>query len=113
GAVLDPSARPTPQSLGVPTSNDVERVFARALAIDPRDRYQDVGTFWDDLERLVGCHTPRVERNQSALDSQPPADALVPELALPDLAAQKRRERAQAPTVAIAEALSEPTPAPT
>ncbi|HEX6767464.1 MAG TPA: serine/threonine-protein kinase [Polyangiaceae bacterium] len=110
GAVLDPTARPTPRNLGVATSDDVERVFQRALAVDPRDRYQDVGVFWDDLEKLAGCHTPRIERTQSALDSQPPAEALVPELALPDLSAQKRRERAQAPTVAFVDAPVEPLP---
>ncbi len=110
GAVLDPSQRPTPRALGVATSDEVDRVFARALAIDPRDRYRDVGAFWDDLERLVGCHTPSIERSRSALESVPPPHALVPELDLPDPAAKKRRERAQAPTVAFDDAPLESLP---
>lgn len=46
---LDASTRPTPGALGVRFSQDVEAVFERALALDPRDRFPDIGTFWTSL----------------------------------------------------------------
>jgi serine/threonine-protein kinase len=49
GTVLDPHRRPTPGSEGVIVSDDVERVFAKALALDPRFRYADAGVFWNAL----------------------------------------------------------------
>jgi serine/threonine-protein kinase len=49
GTVLDPARRPTPGSEGVVVSDQVERVFAKALALDPRERYADAGVFWNEL----------------------------------------------------------------
>jgi serine/threonine protein kinase len=49
GAILDVSRRPTPGSEGVIVSDEVEAVFARALAVDPRDRHADAGVFWNEL----------------------------------------------------------------
>ncbi len=49
GAALDPRRRPTPRNEGLPASDAVEGVFAKALAVDPRDRYQDAGAFWRAL----------------------------------------------------------------
>jgi serine/threonine-protein kinase len=49
GTVLDERRRPTPGSEGVIVSDDVERVFEKALALDPRRRYADAGVFWNEL----------------------------------------------------------------
>jgi serine/threonine protein kinase len=49
GTVLDPNRRPTPGSEGAIVSDEVERVFLKALALDPRDRYNDAGVFWNEL----------------------------------------------------------------
>ena len=49
GTVLDPNRRPTPGSEGVIVSDEVERVFTKALALDPRERYADAGVFWNEL----------------------------------------------------------------
>jgi serine/threonine-protein kinase len=46
---LDPKRRPTPRNHAVALSDEVEAVFARALAVDPRERYPDVGAFWREL----------------------------------------------------------------
>lgn len=54
GSAIDPGRRPTPRTEGVDVSESVERVFAKAVAVDPRDRYQDVGQFWTDLHRAAG-----------------------------------------------------------
>lgn len=54
GTILDPARRPTPRTLGLPVSDAVEAVFQRALALDPRERTQTVGEFWDSLTAALG-----------------------------------------------------------
>ena len=49
GTILDPNRRPTPGSEGVIVSDEVEAVFEKALALDPRMRYADAGVFWNEL----------------------------------------------------------------
>ena len=66
GSAIDPGRRPTPRNEGVDVPDAVESVFARAVAIDPRDRYQDVGVFWTDLHRAAGMR-------EGALSIPPPS----------------------------------------
>jgi serine/threonine-protein kinase len=54
GTVLDESRRPTPRNENVVVSDEVERVFSLALAVDPRNRTKDIETFWNDLELAMG-----------------------------------------------------------
>jgi eukaryotic-like serine/threonine-protein kinase len=46
----NPEKRPTPRGMGVAVSDAVERVFQRALAVAPQDRYARAREFWRDLE---------------------------------------------------------------
>lgn len=79
GAALDKSERPTPGALGAKVDERLQRVFEKALAVDPGDRYGDMGAFWDDLERIAGVHTPRLADSPSALQSMaPPAGSYPP-----------------------------------
>lgn len=48
-ACLDSRSRPTPAKLGMFLGVEVESVFERALAFDPRDRFPDAGAFWGAL----------------------------------------------------------------
>lgn len=74
GSAIDPERRPTPRNEGAAVSDRVEAVFAKALAVDPRERYHDVGEFWRDLSRAAGldeagmsmpppAHDPRLDGN--------------------------------------------------
>jgi serine/threonine protein kinase len=45
----DASRRPTPRTLGAVVGEDVEQVLARALAVNPEDRFLNVREFWDGL----------------------------------------------------------------
>lgn len=49
-AALDPAKIPSPLSLGLHVSADVDATFRRALAVRPNDRWQDVGEFWFALK---------------------------------------------------------------
>ena len=53
-ACLDDKRRPTPRNLGADVPVEVERVFERALAIDPRKRFKDIEGFWSELEIAIG-----------------------------------------------------------
>lgn len=53
GSVIDPGRRPTPRNEGAPISNEVEAIFTKALAVDPKERYRDIKTFWTDLTRAA------------------------------------------------------------
>jgi serine/threonine protein kinase len=53
-ACLDASVRPTPRALGRELSDELEAVLARALALDPRARFRDLGELWAALGHAVG-----------------------------------------------------------
>ncbi len=52
--------RPSPRARGVSSSDAVESVFARALAVDPKKRFQDAAAFWDALKVASEDRTSRV-----------------------------------------------------
>ena len=52
-AATDISMRPTPRFRGVPTSNAVEAVFQRALAVEPKGRYTSARAFWKELQEAL------------------------------------------------------------
>jgi len=54
---LDPRRRPTPRALGVHVTNEIDRIFEKALAVDPRDRLRDIESFWSQLENVLGRST--------------------------------------------------------
>jgi serine/threonine protein kinase len=65
-STLNPSSRPTPRSKGLNVPESVERVFARALNIDPTLRFADVGGFWDALVAAESESSPRVQAGPAA-----------------------------------------------
>jgi serine/threonine protein kinase len=92
-ACVDPGFRPTPRSLGVPVSAPVEAVFARALRVDPRERFRDVGEFWRALRELPS-------------EGQRPAALTLPASLLP-----ARAPRPLDPTLATTRDLPQPAAA--
>jgi serine/threonine-protein kinase len=101
GTAVDPHARPTPRHEGVWVSERVEAVFAKALAIDPRDRYQGAGQFWSELVAAADAMDastvpPSAVQHaaaaaaagsgaQASLQRQPGGAAAAPAPAIPDL----------------------------
>lgn len=73
GACIDERERPTPGALGVRLPARAEAAFRKALAVDPAERYHDIGQFWDEIEATTGQATPRITATSSvALDSMFP-----------------------------------------
>jgi hypothetical protein len=52
---LNPSHRPTPRSRGLSVPDEVEAVFARAVALAPSERPRDAGEFWGTLKHVMGA----------------------------------------------------------
>ncbi len=50
---MDAAKRPTPNRLGLDLPPAIDAIFAKALAVDPKDRYQSIEQFWGDLERAL------------------------------------------------------------
>ncbi len=48
-ACQDPAMRPTPRNLGITTSDAVEAVFTKALAVPVSERYEHMAAFWSAL----------------------------------------------------------------
>ncbi len=73
GACINEAERPTPLSFGVKVSDRAEAAFRKALAVDPVNRFQDIGAFWDEIEAAAGHTTPRITVTQTIEhDSMPP-----------------------------------------
>jgi serine/threonine-protein kinase len=73
GACINEAERPTPLTLGVRLPERVEAAFRKALAVDPVNRFHDIGAFWDELEAATGQRTPRITVAESLSgDSVPP-----------------------------------------
>ncbi|MFO0671431.1 MAG: bifunctional serine/threonine-protein kinase/formylglycine-generating enzyme family protein [Polyangiaceae bacterium] len=49
-ASVDASKRPTPRAMGAEVSDEIEAVFARALAVRPENRFRTAGEMWSALE---------------------------------------------------------------
>ena len=58
-ASSDPYARPTPRACGAIVSDQVEAVFAKALAVAIADRHQTAAEFWVALREAAGLAAPR------------------------------------------------------
>jgi serine/threonine protein kinase len=84
GSAIDEKRRPTPRNEGVKVSDDVERVFTRALAVDPKNRQANMAIFWDDLEDAVGIERSQSGRREARADglasSAPPPPPRAPSL---------------------------------
>ncbi len=66
-ASIDKTRRPTPRSRGVDTSDAVEHVMLRALAVNPKERFQDVAVLWDAVEVALGR-----KKNSATVPLPPP-----------------------------------------
>jgi formylglycine-generating enzyme required for sulfatase activity len=74
-AAANPERRPTPRALGAPVTDEVEGVFAKALAVKPADRWQTAGDFWNALRLALQMDPMRGMTNpmlRSGTTSRPP-----------------------------------------
>ncbi|HEY2516584.1 MAG TPA: serine/threonine-protein kinase, partial [Polyangiaceae bacterium] len=78
-ASMDVNRRPTPRTLGVHVSDELEAVLAKALAVPTQDRWATMGEFWNALRGALDMTPLRAitarasePRLAPALDSLPP-----------------------------------------
>jgi formylglycine-generating enzyme required for sulfatase activity len=82
-AATDLAMRPTPRARGVRTSDAVERVFQKALAIEPRGRYTSAKGFWEALTEALAAP---IEDSAAELPPTIPSDLREPRTTSPQIA---------------------------
>ena len=71
-STMNPRVRPTPGARGAALSGEVEDIFARALAVDPRERYPSANELWAALRSAVALDWAR-EASRHRFDFPLPA----------------------------------------
>ncbi|WP_437324047.1 SUMF1/EgtB/PvdO family nonheme iron enzyme [Sorangium sp. So ce381] len=114
-ASRDPSRRPTPRTLGLAVSDEVEAVFAKALAVAPADRFPTMGRFWAALHRAVFPEDPAWALATGGSSLAPPSGAPSPRASAPRLPSSPRisLQAQTAPTMAAPSTAPGPLPTPT
>ncbi|WP_437980725.1 SUMF1/EgtB/PvdO family nonheme iron enzyme [Sorangium sp. So ce117] len=112
-ASRDPSRRPTPRTLGLTVSDEVEAVFAKALAVAPADRFPTMGRFWAALHRAVFPEDPAWALSTGGGSLAPPPGAPSPRASAPRLPSSPRisLQAQTAPTMAAPSTAPGPPPA--
>jgi formylglycine-generating enzyme required for sulfatase activity/serine/threonine protein kinase len=112
-ASRDPSRRPTPRTLGLTVSDEVEAVFAKALAVAPADRFPTMGRFWSALHRAVFPEDPAWALSTGGGSLAPPPGAPSPRASAPRLPSSPRisLQAQTAPTMAAPSTAPGPPPA--
>jgi eukaryotic-like serine/threonine-protein kinase len=64
--VANADRRPTPRTLGAVVSDEVEAVFAKALAVKPADRWQSAGDFWNALRHGLRMNPMRFAATETS-----------------------------------------------
>ena len=65
----NPAKRPTPRTLGASISDEVEAVFAKALAVRCEERYAGAGEFWNALREALHMKPMRMSTVDSSIRS--------------------------------------------
>ncbi|WP_437765415.1 bifunctional serine/threonine-protein kinase/formylglycine-generating enzyme family protein [Sorangium sp. So ce281] len=114
-ASRDPSRRPTPRTLGLTVSDEVEAVFAKALAVAPADRFPTMGRFWSALHRAVFPEDPAWALSAGGGSLASPSGAPSPRASAPRLPSSPRisLQAQTAPTMAAPSTAPGPPPTPT
>ncbi|WP_437586769.1 SUMF1/EgtB/PvdO family nonheme iron enzyme [Sorangium sp. So ce1000] len=99
-ASRDPSRRPTPRTLGLTVSDEVEAVFAKALAVAPADRFPTMGRFWAALHRALFPEDPAWALATGGGSLAPAAGASSARASAPRLSWQQTAPTMAAPSTA-------------
>lgn len=75
---MDEASRPTPRRLKIAVSDEVEAVFARALAVQPEQRYENVHAFWTALVGAVRPGAPAWRPPGLSVPPPPPSAPAAP-----------------------------------
>lgn len=76
-ATMNPVERPTPRSHGADIPDEIEALFASALAVHPSQRPTSLAAWWQDLKHAAARH-PEWSSAPPVLSEQPPLTAPLP-----------------------------------
>jgi len=104
---LDPNNRPTPRALGISVGDEVESLFARATALNTKERPRDAGELWGMLKHAVSVD------GQSGRKAHSIRAPSMPPQAPPDTQRVPERvpEGAESPIIELSRPATTPPPA--
>lgn len=71
-AAADEKVRPTPRTLGVATSDDLETIFRKAVAVKPEERYASCADFWNALRaKVLGDRLSSIASTRASIAGAP------------------------------------------
>ncbi|HEX6273553.1 MAG TPA: serine/threonine-protein kinase, partial [Polyangiaceae bacterium] len=111
-ACLDPTVRPTPAARGVELAEEVESVFARAVALEPRQRFRDVGSFWSALREAARVSPERCRVELVSFQTDAGAAESLPDDVAPLRTGELLRPATPSTTAATASLPRRATPEP-
>lgn len=68
---VDTNKRPTPRTVGIDVSDDVEAVFIKALSVRTEHRFETAGAFWSALSAAIRGEDWRDAPNRASFVSSP------------------------------------------
>jgi formylglycine-generating enzyme required for sulfatase activity/serine/threonine protein kinase len=75
-ASADPASRPTPRKLGVQTSDEIEAIFLKAVAVKPEDRYATCAELWNALRtKVIGDRLSSIGSDRMSVAALPVASS--------------------------------------
>lgn len=74
-AASDPGFRPSPRNRGLRVTNSVESAFAKALAVDPAERFGHIGEFIADLDYAL-ANQPKPQTQLESAEAASVAGAI-------------------------------------
>ncbi len=61
-AAMDPRNKPTPRAMGMDLGQEMERIFGRALALQPKQRWANASQFWEEFVAAAAELPPMTTR---------------------------------------------------
>ena len=79
-AAMDPRNKPTPRAMGIDLGQEMERIFGRALSLQPKQRWPNASVFWEEFRAAAAELPPMTTRlpEGSVLDPRIPGPPRLP-----------------------------------
>jgi formylglycine-generating enzyme required for sulfatase activity/serine/threonine protein kinase len=72
-ASADEKVRPTPRTLGVATSDEIDAIFRKAVAVKPEERFANGADFWNALRaKVLGDRLSSIASARMSIAAAPP-----------------------------------------
>ncbi len=78
---MDSRNKPTPRAMGIDLGAEMERIFTRALALQPKQRWPDAAVFWEEFRAAAAELPPMTARLPEGAEVRIPGPPRMPSAA--------------------------------